>query len=136
MKEKIDIFDKKDRLECGNAQSLLDDYFRLTPYEQQRFNSKLSLFLMENKEEEYSNPQTTHEDIYALHRALVQTCIDFINKKGLKDIDSVQFNADSLQESAIFGSWQPCTDSGLRVEGIQRSVACDMDARKIIGYSM
>jgi hypothetical protein len=61
---------------------------------------------------------TTHDDIRELQDRLVQTCIDFINEKGLTDIYDVSFNADSLAESAEYGSWQPCTDSYIKVEGL------------------
>ena len=61
---------------------------------------------------------TTHDDIRELQDRLVQTCIDFINEKGLTDIYGVSFNADSLAESAGYGSWQPCTDSYIKVEGL------------------
>jgi len=49
--------------------------------------------------------------IYELHERLVQTCLDFINEKGLGDVEEISFRADSLQPSADCGSWQPCTDS-------------------------
>ena len=62
---------------------------------------------------------TTEEHIKELQEILVQTCIDYINKHGLKDIYAVRFNADSLSESAEFGSWQACTDSYIKVEGIR-----------------
>lgn len=61
---------------------------------------------------------TTHDDIRDLQDRLVQTCIDFINEKGLTDIYSVSFSADDLFESAKYGSWQPCTDSYIKVEGL------------------
>lgn len=61
---------------------------------------------------------TTQEDIRELQRILVQTCIDFINKKGLTDIFSVSFHADALSESAKYGSWQPCTDSSILIKGL------------------
>lgn len=61
---------------------------------------------------------TKIDHIKELQEILVQTCIDYINKNGLTDIYSVSFNADSLAESAEYGSWQPCTDSYIRVDGI------------------
>ena len=61
---------------------------------------------------------TTIDHIKELQELLVQTCIDYINKNGLTDLYGVHFNADSLNESAEYGSWQPCTDSYIRVEGI------------------
>lgn len=61
---------------------------------------------------------TTIDHIKELQELLVQTCIDYINKNGLTDLYGVHFNADSLNESAKWGSWRPCTDSYIRVEGI------------------
>lgn len=61
---------------------------------------------------------TTTDHIKELQELLVQTCIDYINKNGLTDLYSVYFNADSLNESAKWGSWQPCTDSYIKVEGL------------------
>lgn len=60
---------------------------------------------------------TKTEHIKELQHLLVQTCIDYINKNGLKDIYAVYFNADCLAQSAEFGEWQPCTDSYIRVDG-------------------
>lgn len=61
---------------------------------------------------------TKAEHIKELQELLVQTCIDYINKNGLTDIYDVSFRADALNESAEYGSWQPCTDSYINVEGI------------------
>lgn len=61
---------------------------------------------------------TTIDHIKELQELLVQTCIDYINKNGLTDLYGVHFNADSLNESAKYGSWQSCTDSYIRVEGL------------------
>lgn len=61
---------------------------------------------------------TTIEHIKGLQELLVQTCIDYINKNGLTDLYDVSFSADSLNESAKWGSWQPCTDSYIKVEGV------------------
>lgn len=62
---------------------------------------------------------TQKEEIEELQELLVQTCIDFINKKGLKDIWGVYFQADDLNTSAEYGEWTPSTDSYIRVEGIE-----------------
>ena len=59
------------------------------------------------------------ETVKELHEVLVQTVLDFINEKGLKNVWSVSFSADSLQESAEFGTWCPATDSFLNVEGLE-----------------
>ena len=62
---------------------------------------------------------TQIEHIKELQEILVQTCLDFINKHGLADIYSVSFNADELAYSAQHGSWQPATDSYIKVEGVR-----------------
>jgi len=62
---------------------------------------------------------TTTDHIKELQELLVQTCIDYINKNGLTDLYSVYFNADFLNESARWGSWQSCTDSYIKVEGLE-----------------
>ena len=71
--------------------------------------------------DKYSNPQITHEQTIDLHYVLVQTCIDYINEHGLKDVDAVYFGADALQESSRFGEWTPATDSYLNLEGLEKS---------------
>ena len=58
------------------------------------------------------------ETMNELHHILVQTMIDFINEKGLKNVEAVSFSADGLIESANFGEWTPATDSFLTLEGI------------------
>ena len=63
---------------------------------------------------------TTIDHIKELQEILVQTCIDYINKKGLADIWAVRFSADDLAESSKYGSWQPCTDSYIKVEGVKK----------------
>ena len=56
-----------------------------------------------------------------LQERLVQTCIDFINEhkddEQVKEIQTIEFRADCLQESAKHGEWQPCTDSYCAVYG-------------------
>ena len=71
--------------------------------------------------DEMQNKQITHDQVRQLHDILVQTCIDFINEEGLKDVDVVAFSADSLQESARFNEWTPATDSFLTLEGVEKS---------------
>ena len=80
----------------------------------------------------YNNPQTTKDDINELHHLLVQTCIDFINDKKLKDIDVVSFSADSLQESSKFGEWCPSTDSYIEIEGYQMDEKGNIIGRALI----
>lgn len=67
------------------------------------------------------NKQITHEQTRQLQDILVQTCIDFINENGLKDVDAVRFSADALQTSAKFKEWTPDTDSFLTLEGVEKS---------------
>lgn len=69
---------------------------------------------------------TKIEHIKELQEKLVQTCIDYINEKGLKDIYSVSFSADSLDVSAEHKQWVPATDSYIKVEGIR----CQRHRRK------
>lgn len=71
--------------------------------------------------DDYSKRQITHEQTIDLHEVLVQTCIDYINEHGLKDVDAVYFSADALQESSRFGEWTPSTDSFLTLEGMEKS---------------
>jgi len=61
----------------------------------------------------------TKEDVKKLQEILVQACIDFINENNIGDIEGVSFDADMLQESAKYGSWQPCTDSSLNAWGFE-----------------
>ena len=75
---------------------------------------------------------TQKEEVKELQELLVQTCIDFINKKGLKDIWGVYFQADDLNTSAEYGEWTPSTDSYIRVEGIETDTY-KMPARFLIG---
>ena len=41
----------------------------------------------------YSNPITTSENINELHHLLVQTCLDYMRKHNLTDIDEINFSA-------------------------------------------
>ena len=68
--------------------------------------------------DKYENPQTTEEDLKELLEILVQTTIDFIDERGLKDIDAVHFGADGLQSSAEAGEWVCFTDANIGVYGI------------------
>lgn len=94
--------------------------------------------------DKYENPITTQENINELHHILVQTCLDYMVKHGLTDIDEIQFSADGLSESYKYKEWTPCTDSSLFVIGIQDEEVFDANkkemskwpVRKEIGYSM
>ena len=72
--------------------------------------------------DDYKDPQTTEKDIKELLEILVQETIDFINERGLKDIWSVGFSADSLQESARYGEWTPATDASIYVTGMGKEI--------------
>ncbi len=54
-------------------------------------------------------------DLKELHNTLVQTCINFLCSHHIEDVDEIEFRADSLQESAKYVKWMPCTDSSLVV---------------------
>ena len=89
--------------------------------------------------EEMENPQTTRDDMSDLLDILVQTTIDFINERGLKDIDAVGFSADSLQTSAKSGEWTPSTDASITLYGlgtVKGSDGKEYTVEKIIGHMM
>lgn len=78
----------------------------------------------------YNNPKTSQENIVELHHILVQTCLDYMNKYELTDIDEIQFYANGLSEDSYKEkSWMPSTDSHLEIIGIQDN------ERKTIGES-
>lgn len=89
--------------------------------------------------EPFNNPQTTKKDMKELLEILVQTTIDFINERGLKDLDVVGFSADSLQESAKYNEWTPSTDASIRVYGMEKkkgSSGEDFYVENLIGEYM
>lgn len=71
-----------------------------------------------NEYDDYQNPQTTKKDLCDLLEILVQTTIDFIDERGLKDIDAIGFSADALQVSAKHGEWTPATDASIHAYGM------------------
>lgn len=84
---------------------------------------------------EYQDPITKTEDIKELQERLVQTTIDFINERKLKDIWAVGFNVDGLSaETTKYGKWVPTIDSSISVEGLQEEDGCVV--RKQIGSYM
>ena len=93
---------------------------------------------------EYKNPITTKENINELHHILVQTCIDYMRKHNLTDIDEIHFSADGLSGSYEFGEWTPSTDSSIEVIGLEfekwtsmsDGKEYEMPVRARIGYSM
>lgn len=78
---------------------------------------------------------TTKKHIEELQRILVQTCLDYINKYGLRDIYAIRFSADNLGESARYGEWHPATDSHIDVEGIRIEDMEKVPTRYKIGES-
>ena len=70
------------------------------------------------------------ETMNELHHILVQTVIDYINEKKLKNVEAISFSADGLLESADFGYWTPATDSFLTLEGITHEEWTDSDGVK------
>lgn len=85
--------------------------------------------------DKYINPITTQDHINELHHILMQTCLDYIKKHNLTDIDEVDFVADGLSASVDEGVWTPCTDSSLTIFGLQ-SQKDKFIVRKMIGCSM
>lgn len=73
----------------------------------------------------YQNPKTTKKDLSDLLEILVQTTIDFIDERGLDDIYSIGFGADSLQESRKFGEWTPATDADIHANGLGKIKGSD-----------
>ena len=71
-----------------------------------------------NQFEEKPEIVTTHDNTKELQEILVQTCIDYIKKHNLTDIDTVRFNVDGLGESVKEGKWSSFSDSYLGLFGI------------------
>jgi hypothetical protein len=94
--------------------------------------------------DKYENPITTKENINELHHILVQTCLDYMVKNGLKDIDEIHFDVDGLSGISYEQcQWTPTTDSSLLVIGLQTKQYerkdgkfKDIYVRKEIGFSM
>jgi hypothetical protein len=88
--------------------------------------------------EKYEDAITTSENINELHHILVQTCLDYMRKHNLTDIDEIQFSADGLSSSYEYGEWTPATDSYLGVIGLQfkeKKKKFNFPVRRIIGES-
>lgn len=65
----------------------------------------------------HENPKTTPNDISQLQDILVQDVIDFLNARGLQEVDTVSFHIDGLGNSLKEGRWTPSSDSSIRFEG-------------------
>lgn len=83
----------------------------------------------------YKNAITTQENIDELHHILVQTCLDYMTKHNLIDIDEINFTADGLSNSYKYREWTPGTDSYLGIIGLQIEEGGKYPIRKIIGES-
>lgn len=94
----------------------INAYNALDENEKKKFASET--FVRWTDYDDYESPQTTKKDMRELLEILVQTSIDFIMERGLKDIDAIGFSADSLQESARWGEWTPATDASVYVTGL------------------
>lgn len=69
---------------------------------------------------DYKNPITTQDNIKELQEILVQTCIDYMKKHNLTDIDEINFSVNGLSgDSYREGKWMPSTDSSIEVIGIE-----------------
>lgn len=71
------------------------------------------------------------ETLNEFHHIMVQTALDYIREKGLTDVYSVSFYADSLQESAAHGQWCPATDSFLTLESLNKEEYVTRDGKEI-----
>ena len=106
-----------------NLRESINLFDTLTEEEKSAFNRET--FVRSIDREKFENPQTTKQDMKELLEILVQTTIDFINERGLKDIDAVGFYADSLQESSKYSEWTSATDASIRVYGQEKKVGSD-----------
>lgn len=110
----------------------------LTEDEKKCFQSETAVRFY-NDYDEVENPQTTRKEMGDLLDILVQTTIDFINERGLKDIDAVGFSADSLQTSAKYNEWVPDTDASITLYGLGKRKGSDGNdyyVQEIIGHLM
>lgn len=70
------------------------------------------------KEPVFEEPKTTEEDIKDLQDILVQDVIDFLNARGLQEVDTVSFHVDGLKKSLEEERWTPSSDSSIYFYGI------------------
>ena len=119
--------ERKARLERypEKLKKLINEYETLNEDERRAFGTETSPHFFYY--EDYDYPQTTKEDTKELLETLVQTCIDFINERQLKDIECVSFRADALQASAEEGEWTPSTDASVLLLGEQTVKSSDGD---------
>lgn len=132
VKEIIEKANKSKKDSCSEkVNALIDAYNGLSDDEKRRF--KYMTYDEMSEIPDHVNPKTTHQDICDLQEILVQDVIDFINERGLNEIDAVDFRADGLTVSAKEGKWTPSTDSSISVEGLDNSDK--YPSRTRIGYS-
>lgn len=121
MKEfkKVQVIKKAERMASypEELRNLIEGYEKLGEAEKKVFDRET--FVRLEHYPDYENPQTTEKDLCELLEILVQETIDFINERGLKDIDCISFGADSLQTSAKYGEWTPATDANVYALGMQ-----------------
>ena len=130
---------KKARMESysDNLRNLINDYDKLSDDEKNVFRKETTVDW--ERYPKYENPQTTEKEMSELLEILVQECINFINERGLKDVDVISFSADSLQTSAKYNKWVPDTDAGITMLGWQKAKSSngkDFDVYKEIGHYM
>lgn len=53
---------------------------------------------------------TINKEFRELHKSIIDQIIQFCNKHNIS-IDEIHLNADGLEGSIPYGSWQACTDS-------------------------
>lgn len=137
--KRVQILKRKERLASypEKLRNLIEGHDELNEDEKGAFARETQTYLEFYKD--YENPQTTEEDIRELAEILVQTTIDFINERQLKDVDMVCFNADALQTSAEHGKWVCATDAFITLYGEQKEKGSDgkeFYVRKKIGQYM
>lgn len=96
----------KERIDTVNKDCGVDVYTEIIPTTLYEDESEVPILNDVSRDE-----ITPKEKAKILQERLMQCCIDYINETSDTDIHEVNFYADSLQESAKNGTWQPCTDS-------------------------
>ena len=133
VKEIVKKANKAKKDSCSEkVNALIDAYNGLSDDEKRRF--KYMTYDEISEIPDHVNPKTTHQDICDLQEILVQDVIDFINERGLDEIDAVNFRADGLTVSAKEGKWTSSTDSSISVEGLDHSSEY-CPSRTLIGHS-
>jgi len=102
-----------------SLKTLISAYNELTKEEKKKFDRETSCRIC-NELNKYENPQTQEKDLKELLEILVQECVDFINERGLKDIEEIHFGVDGLQTSAENGTWCPDSDASIWAAGYNK----------------